>query len=359
MRLCRLPNSLTARRCYPPRSPIIHLPIQLNARVARAFAGRPPTSLKDVAERYAKLFHDADKQCQAMRSESNTNTNTNTARSDSSPDPELEALGQVFHGKDGPGNLPTEVMPSLFTTSALMRLGPLKAQVDQLDATHPGAPLRAMSLVDSPHPHNSRVFIRGDANRLGKEAPRQFLTSLTRGNPRPFTHGSGRLELAQAIANRENPLTARVMVNRVWLHHFGVGLVTTPDDFGLRSDPPSHPELLGYLAWKFMESGWSIKAMHRLIMLSRVYQQSSDDHRRHETRDPDNRLLSKWDRRRLDFEAMRDTLLFVNGKLDPAIGGRPVALQSQDPANSEHVLQTPRCLRNDRSQRHAFVARVF
>ena len=311
----------------------------LNARVAQAFVGEPPKSLKDVAERYAELFQDADKQWQAMQGEGDGNTDINpisnsaSATSHPLPDRAQEALRQVFHGKDAPGNLPTEVMPQLFPTSALMQLGPLKAQVDQLDATHPGAPLRAMVLVDSPHPHNSRVFIRGDANRLGEEAPRQFLTSLTRGKPRPFTHGSGRLELAQAIANRENPLTARVMVNRIWLHHFGVGLVTTPDDFGLRSDPPSHPELLDYLAWKFMESGWSIKAMHRLLMLSSVYQQSSDDHHRHETRDRDNRLLSEWNRRRLDFEAMRDTLLFVTGKLDPVIGGRPVALQSQDPAN--------------------------
>ena len=117
--------------------------------------------------------------------------------------------------------------------------------------------------------------------------------------------------------------------------------------------------LLDYLAWKFMESGWSIKAMHRLLMLSRVYQQSSDDHRRHETRDPDNRLLSKWNRRRLDFEAMRDTLLFVTGKLDAAIGGRPVALQSQDPANPNAYSKRRAVLRNDRSQRHAFVAWVF
>ena len=303
----------------------------LNSLVARAFAGEPPKSLKEVAERYAKLFQDADKQWQTIQGGSDPNSKSASSRA--LLDREQEALRQVFFGKDGPGNLPTEVMPSLFPTSALMRLGPLEAQVDQLDASHPGAPLRAMALLDSPHPHNSRVFIRGDENRLGEEAPRQFLTSLTRGKPRPFTHGSGRLELAQAIANRENPLTARVMVNRIWLHHFGVGLVTTPDDFGLRSESPSHAELLDYLAWKFMESGWSIKTMHRLLMLSSVYQQSSDDHHRHETRDPENRLLSKWNRRRLDFEAMRDTLVFVTGKLDPAIGGRPVPLQSQDTAN--------------------------
>ena len=125
------------------------------------------------------------------------------------------------------------------------------------------------------------------------------------------------------------PSTARVMVNRVWLHHFGAGLVTTPDDFGLRSDPPSHPELLDYLAWRFMQDGWSLKKLHRLLMLSSVYQQKSDDSLRHEKLDPDNRLLAKANRRRLDFESMRDTLLSVAGNLDNSFGGRPVDLLKQ------------------------------
>ena len=299
----------------------------LNSLVAQAFAGEPPTSLNDAADRYAKLFLDADKQWQNLQSE--TTRGANATPSKALPDPEQESLRQVFYGKESPGNLPKEVMPQLFPTSAAMRLGPLKEQVDQLDATHPGAPLRAMVLADSPHPHNSRIFIRGDANRLGDEAPRQFLASLTRDNPQPFTRGSGRLELAQAIASRDNPLTARVIVNRIWQHHFGAGLVTTTDDFGLRSEPPSHPELLDYLAWRFMNDGWSIKAMHRLLMLSSVYQQQSDNHQHNDLLDADNRLLSKMNRRRLDFESMRDTLLFVTGKLDPAIGGRPVALVDQ------------------------------
>ena len=183
-----------------------------------------------------------------------------------------------------------------------------------------------MALVDSPQPKNSRVFIRGNPNRLGDEAPRQFLAILSGDKREPFTRGSGRLELARAIASRDNPLTARVMVNRVWLHHFGAGLVTTPDDFGLRSDPPSHPELLDYLAWRFVQDGWSLKKLHRLLMLSSAYQQKSDDHLRYETMDPDNRLLSKANRRRLDFESMRDTLLLVAGNLDPSHGGRPVDL---------------------------------
>src|SRR5262249_61231864 len=94
---------------------------------------------------------------------------------------------------------------------------------------------------------------------------------------RPFQHGSGRLELARAIADRKNPLTARVLVNRVWLHHFGKGLVGTPSDFGLRSDPPTHPQLLDHLATWFMDNGWSIKKLHCLIVLSAAYQQASAD----------------------------------------------------------------------------------
>ena len=178
---------------------------------------------------------------------------------------------------------------------------------------------------------------------MGEEAPRQFLAILSGDKREPFTHGSGRLELARAIASRDNPLTARVMVNRVWLHHFGTGLVTTPDDFGLRSDPPSHPELLDYLAWRFMQDGWSLKKLHRLLMLSSTYQQRSDDNLRHETMDPDNRLLSKANRRRLDFESMRDTLLLVAGNLDPSFEGRPVDLlkpQAGSYANRRTVYGT-------------------
>jgi hypothetical protein len=126
-----------------------------------------------------------------------------------------------------------------------------------------------------------------------------------------------------------------VSVNRLWLHHFGAGLVTTPDDFGLRSEPPSHPELLDYLAWRFVQDGWSIKKMHRLFMLSSVYQQASDDNLRYQKADPDNRLLAKMNRRRLDFESMRDTLLFVAGNLDRTFGGRPVDLFKRGSGNQQ------------------------
>ena len=126
-----------------------------------------------------------------------------------------------------------------------------------------------------------RVFLRGNPNQLGDEVPRRFLRVLCDGRAGAVSrNGSGRLELARAIADRDNPLTARVMVNRVWLHHFGAALVRTPSDFGLRSEPPTHPELLDYLAWTFMERGWSLKKLHREIVLSAAYQQASDDRRR-------------------------------------------------------------------------------
>jgi hypothetical protein len=143
---------------------------------------------------------------------------------------------------------------------------------------------------------------------------------------KPFAKGSGRLEMAEAIASRDNPLTARVLVNRVWLHHFGAGLVRTPSDFGTRSDPPTHPALLDWLATNFMDQGWSIKKLHRMILLSSTYQQTSDERPEGVAADPENRLLWRMNRQRLEFEAIRDAYLAVSGKLDPAVGGRPVEL---------------------------------
>jgi Protein of unknown function (DUF1553) len=156
--------------------------------------------------------------------------------------------------------------------------------------------------------------------------PRRFLAVLSGSERKPFTRGSGRLELARAIASTDNPLTARVMVNRIWLHHFGAGLVRTPSNFGLRGEPPTHPELLDYLAATFMDSGWSVKKIHRLILLSRTYQQSSIDRPDYRERDPDNRLLWKMNRQRLEFEPLRDALLAVAGRLDRTMGGRSVEI---------------------------------
>jgi hypothetical protein len=137
----------------------------------------------------------------------------------------------------------------------------------------------------------------------------------------PFNHGSGRLDLAKAVASKDNPLTARVMVNRIWMHHFGEGLVRTPSNFGLRGETPTHPELLDWLAATFVENGWSVKKLHKLILLSSVYRQSSDGDAKAAAVDPENRLLWKMSRHRLEFEALRDGLLAAAGQLDVQMGG--------------------------------------
>jgi len=191
-------------------------------------------------------------------------------------------------------------------------------------------------LRDSPKPANQRVMIRGSRDNLGEEAPRAFLSVLSPGRPKPFEKGSGRLELAEAIASPDNPLTARVFVNRVWQHHFGRPLVGTPSNFGQLGEKPSHPELLDYLAARFMENGWSLKKLHREIMLSAVYRLSAEHNGRNEAADPDNKLFWRANRRRLDIEPLRDTLLFVTGELDHRSGGPAAKLT--DPANLRRTV---------------------
>ena len=231
----------------------------------------------------------------------------------------------MLYAADGPVATAPDASPRLWDRKERESIQAKAAKVDELQVTHPGAPPRAMVVNDLPEPVNPAVFLRGNPGRRGKTVPRQFLEVLSGPGRRPFAHGSGRLELAEAIVRPENPLTARVMVNRIWLNHFGAGLVGTPSDFGLRSDAPTHPELLDYLADAFIRGGWSVKAMHRLIMLSNTYQERSDNRPECIERDPENRLVWKFNRRRLDFEATRDALLAVAGRLDLAMG-RPCSL---------------------------------
>lgn len=196
------------------------------------------------------------------------------------------------------------------------RLDAMRAQQKQIEKDMPKPYPFLQVIADTKHPGNTRLQIRGSADNLGDEVPRHFLSILSPGTPRPYKNGSGRLELAEDIANPSNPLTARVMVNRIWAHHFGQGLVRTPSNFGQLGDRPSHPELLDYLASKFVADGWSVKALHREILLSNTYQMSSDFSAEAFAKDPDNRMLWRMNRRRLDVEALRDTLLADAGTLE-------------------------------------------
>ncbi len=278
------------------------------------------TNLQEVAQRYNQLFSEID---QRWTNLANAAVNTNSPPK-SLADGDAEALRQVLYAENSPAHLDDGQIHTLFDIPTAQKLRRLKRELDELDATDPGAPPRAMALNDLPQPVTPHVFLRGNPSNPGPEVPRQFVAVLSGDNRRPFEHGSGRLELAQAIASTNNPLTARVLVNRVWLHHFGAGLVGTPSDFGMRSDPPSNPRLLDYLAWRFMAEGWSIKTLHRWIMLSSAYQQSSENDPRNARIDPENKFLWKMNRQRMDFETMRDSLLAAAGRLDPTPGGRSV-----------------------------------
>ncbi len=202
----------------------------------------------------------------------------------------------------------------------------LQKKVDEFRSKSPFAPPRAHVLNDSNFISEPVVFVRGNPGNRGAKVPRQMPEIVAGPTRKPFTKGSGRLELAQAIASPTNPLTARVFANRVWAHLFGNGLVRTPSDFGLRADAPTHPELLDALALQFIQDGWSVKQLIRRIVLSATYQQSSAATEKQMQLDPDNRWLSRQGRKRLEFEPMRDSLLFASGHLDTTMGGKSVDL---------------------------------
>ncbi len=302
----------------------------INPLVAQAFKGVSASSIKDmksVTDVYAKLFGSLDQKAEAY---------IQAARVTS---------GDKIQGfDDGSGQLacmPFKVEPASKLTTAHLReidgnlaLGNNPGNqfrfnaINALELTHPGDPGRAMVVTDA-NPHDSPIFIHGDQSKHGPIAPRQFLQILSGADRKPFKIGSGRLELAQDIASKDNPLTARVAVNRAWMHHFGEGFVHTPDDMGVQSEPPTHPQLIDYLSYKFMEEGWSMKKLHKMIMLSATYQQSSDTNATFAKKDPENKLLWRASLRRLDFESIRDSLLMFTGNLDRRVGGRPVNLSDE------------------------------
>jgi hypothetical protein len=186
-------------------------------------------------------------------------------------------------------------------------------------------------------PGDARVLVRGEPKDLGPTVPRGFLTVLGGQKLPPDEKGSGRLELAGWVTDPKNPLTARVMVNRVWQKHFGRGIVATPDDFGVRGEAPSHPELLDYLASRFIESGWSVKKLHRMIMLSRAYQAASSDNPSDALKDSKNAYLWRFNPRRLDAEELRDSLLALAGNLVPAPGGEQPFTPEMSWKYTQHV----------------------
>jgi hypothetical protein len=222
----------------------------------------------------------------------------------------------------------------MLTGEAKEKVKAIRAELELLKKNSPPKYPVIHTLGEASNATDMPVLIRGNADTPGAKVPRRFLAVLG-GDRSTFQHGSGRLELARAIASPDNPLTARTMVNRIWQHHFGRGLVATASNFGTLGDRPTHPELLDWLARQFIESGWSIKALHRTIMLSATYQQSSRFDSIAFNKDPGNAMLWRMNRRRLDVEAWRDSMLAVSGRLDQSIGGQSVSLDA--PANQRRT----------------------
>ncbi len=275
-----------------------------------------PASMGDVVAGYVKLLAQLEQHNREAKPAGKTAPGT----------ADWVSLAAAFTGEKGIFSIAPDQARRILDQGQRNRFEQLNGALVALDATHPGAPARAMVMADAPNPVEPHVFIRGNPGRPGKAVPRRFLKVLSNPERTPFATGSGRLDLARAIADPRNPLTARVFVNRVWMWHFGKGLVPTPSDFGLRGDPPSHPELLDTLAVEFMAHGWSLKWLHRLIMTSSVYQQASESRSAELERDPENRLLWRFNRQRLDFESMRDAMLAVSGMLDQKMGGPTTAI---------------------------------
>jgi hypothetical protein len=305
--------------------------------LAAALEAKAPTTLKDVAGVYTEIFAELRKQLDLPAylgyRGAGRKTNFQLAKVEKKLDGPMESLRQCVFGGESPV-LPNEQLMSRalgvqFTNPETA----IRAKAVTVDFAHPGAPVRAMTLVDKPKPKDSPVFIRGEPGNRGPIAPRKFLTVLSYGNDEPFKDGSGRLELARRIASRDNPLTARVIVNRVWQWHFGQAIVRTVSDFGTRSEPPTHPEMLDWMATWFMDHGWSLKQLHKLILLSSTYQQDSVPNERGMAEDPTNQWLWRANVQRLDFESLRDTLLTLGGKLDRDLNGRPFAMASSAASN--------------------------
>ncbi len=277
----------------------------------------PPLAAKtDVAQRYGNLLS----QTYMLWKEKGAN---DAARATLTGD-QQELLAVLLDG-DSPTSVSRDQLDGLLNRADRNKQSQLQKQIDSVQVNHPGAPPRAMIVREDENPHNPRVFLRGNHARPGKAVPRQFLYVIAGQDRQPYETG-GRLELANAITDPGNPLTRRVIVNRLWMHHFGQPLVDTPSDFGVRCPPPQQQAVLDYLAWRLLDCEWSLKQVQREIVLSSTYRQASVDRPDCRERDPENRLYWKMNRRRLEFEVLRDSVLAVADQLNQAMGGRPIDL---------------------------------
>lgn len=298
-----------------------------------------PQQFNDIIHGYATLYHEFDQEW-ANRSVA-ARKPEQKQKQRPFPIARREYLNS-FYSPHSPLVIPLHgyTVLKLFPDRKLQeKVKKLNAALDQARAQAPVELAQMMTLRDADHIIEPRVFKRGNPGSPGQAVTRKYLSFFNQISNEPFQQGSGRLELANAITSPRNPLTARVIVNRVWQHHFGQGIVSTPSDFGIQGARPTHPELLDHLASWFIRNDWSIKKLHRYIMQSATYQQSSKSHKAGEKIDPANKLLWRKNRQRQDFESMRDTLLQVSHQLEQTVGGKSVAGITAD-SNRRRTLYT-------------------
>ncbi|MBI3865547.1 MAG: DUF1553 domain-containing protein [Planctomycetia bacterium] len=271
-----------------------------------------PRSPHDLAVRYGALLAEADRAWQAQQ------TAPENSSAKELPDTALESLRKLLYDPKGPFEIPKE-FENYYAAEDRAALTRLRGEVKELQEALPKLP-ETMAVAEG-KVEDLRVHLRGSHLSLGEAVPRRF-PAIFPGDRQPIDAArSGRRELAAWLVRPQHPLTSRVIVNRVWLWHFGDGLVRTPDNFGTLGERPTHPELLDWLAHRFMEQGWSLKALHRLIMLSSTYQMSAAGNAAAVQIDPENRLWWRANRRRLEAEALRDGILAACGELNCDAGG--------------------------------------
>ncbi len=285
--------------------------VAVNPLIAEALRQAPPANPADLAKLYAKLLA-AHK--------------TDTPE----PDANAEAMRLVIMSPEGVKGMDPAALTGDYSVPERDEARRLRNEVESYKATAENGPARGMVLLDRAQPVEPAIFLRGNQHSRGAKVPRQNLGILGGAGRQPFKQGSGRAELARDLVSPSNPLTTRVFANRIWTWSTGSSLVDTPSDFGVRTQPPVIPGLLDHLASSLVDDGWSLKKLLRQILLSSTWQQSSQTTAAATAIDPENRLLWHANRRRLDFEAFRDSLLRVSGALSPKKNGRPVDIESAD-----------------------------
>jgi len=303
-----------------------------NPLVLTALADRSCATLSDVADAYGDLFRSIHREwleAQRLAAEEAVGDGVVTDEDPRHLVVNSPIRRQLRHHLFAPGTptvLDADLGRQLLNRTVQDALAGKAAAIHDLHLSSPGSPPRAMTLVERANAPPTRILRRGNPLDRGEAVAARFPTILAPPDAAPFTPGQRRLDLATALVSADNPLVRRVLVNWAWQHHFGVGLVRTPDDFGTRGRSPTHPELLDWLAEAFRDDGWSLKALHRRIMSSAAYRAAPVEDPAARALDPDNETLWRMPRRRLDLEAMRDAMLAVSEELDTTPGGPPIDL---------------------------------